>query len=61
MTTWAAKAAFQEKQQGMLKPGMDANFILVDNDIMQCAPDKILGTQVLSTYVNGKKVFKKNK
>lgn len=60
MTTWAAKAAFQEKQQGMLKPGMAANFILVDNDLMQCDPAKILATKVLYTYVNGKKVFGKN-
>ena len=60
MTTWAAKAAFQEKEQGMLKTGMAANFIMVDNDLMQCDPSKILGTKVLYTFVNGKKVFSKN-
>ena len=59
MTIWAAKAAFEEKEKGSLEKGKWADFIIVDNDIITCTPDKILGTSVLSTYINGEKVHGK--
>ena len=59
MTIWAAKAAFEEKEKGSLEKGKWADFIIVDNDIMTCAPNKILGTNVLSTYINGEQVHGK--
>jgi predicted amidohydrolase YtcJ len=56
MTIWAAKAAFEEKKKGSLEKGKAADFIMLDNDLMKCGEDKILGTKVLGTWVNGKKV-----
>ncbi len=56
MTTWAARAAFEEKEKGSLEKGMAADFIMVDTDIMQCQPADILKTKVLATYINGQKV-----
>lgn len=59
MTIWPAQAAFQEKELGSLTPGKYADFVLLDRDIMRIAPEAILGTRVLATYVSGRAVFEK--
>ncbi len=59
MTIWPAYAAFQEKDLGSLSPGKYADFVLLDRDIMRVAPEDILGTRVLATYVGGKAVYEK--
>jgi len=56
-TTGPAFAQFEEKEKGMLKPGMLADFVVVDRDITAVAPDKMLDTKVLRTVVGGKTVF----
>jgi predicted amidohydrolase YtcJ len=57
MTIWAAKAAFEEKEKGNLEPGKSADFIMIDNDLMNCDPQKILKTKVLMTFINGERVY----
>ena len=57
MTIWAAKAAFEEKEKGSLEKGKWADFIIVDNNLMKCAESAILKTKVLSTFINGEKVY----
>lgn len=59
MTIWPAIAAFQEKELGSLSPGKYADFVLLDRDIMRIAPETILDTRVLATYVAGKAVYEK--
>jgi predicted amidohydrolase YtcJ len=59
MTTWAAKAAFEEKEKGSLEIGMAADFIMLDTDLMNCPAYKILAAKTLYTYINGEKVFGK--
>ena len=59
MTIWAAKANFEEKEKGSLEKGKLADFVILDTDIMTTAPDNILKTRVLKTYVNGEKVYEK--
>ncbi len=59
MTIWAAKACFEENEKGSIEIGKFADFVVLDNDIMTIEEDKILNTKVLSTYVDGKIVFKK--
>jgi predicted amidohydrolase YtcJ len=59
MTIWAAKADFLEKEIGSLEVGKKADFIILDNDLMKVAEDKILQTKVISTYLGGKKVYGK--
>lgn len=59
MTIWAAKAAFEEKEKGSLEPGKSADFIITDTDFMKCSSNDILKTKVLSTYINGDKVYGK--
>ena len=57
MTIWAAKANFEEKEKGSLEKGKFADFIILDQDLLQTAPEKILHTQVISTFINGQKVY----
>ncbi len=53
MTTWAAKACFLEDEVGSIKPGMKADFVILDTDLMKCADEEILGTKVSDTYIGG--------
>lgn len=57
MTAWAAKAAFEEKEKGSLETGKAADFFICDKDLLSIQPGEIVNTKVLSTFVNGKKVF----
>ncbi len=59
MTTWAAKASFEEKQKGSLEKGKFADFIMLDTDLMNCDTAAILKAKVLATYSGGKKVYGK--
>lgn len=61
MTIWAAKAAFEEKEKGSLVAGKAADFIMLDTDLMEAAKDKLLQTKVVSTYINGEKVYSSKK
>jgi hypothetical protein len=56
-TTGAAFAEFAEKQKGKLEPGMLADFVVLDRDIIAASPAKILETKVLRTVVGGKTVY----
>ena len=42
---------------GSLSPGKIADFVVMDRDIMTVAPERILGTQVVATYVGGAAVY----
>ncbi len=57
MTIWPAKAAFQEQVLGSLTAGKYADFVLLDQDIMRIAPELVLQTHVLQTWVGGTKVY----
>jgi predicted amidohydrolase YtcJ len=35
MTTWAAKANFEEKEKGSIEVGKYADFVILDKDIMK--------------------------
>ncbi|HEX6534652.1 MAG TPA: amidohydrolase [Gemmatimonadaceae bacterium] len=57
MTLWPAYAAFQEHDLGSLTPGKYADFVVLDQDIMRVAPEDILATRVVATYVGGEAVY----
>jgi predicted amidohydrolase YtcJ len=59
ITLWPAYAAFQESLMGSLTPGKLADFVVLDQDIMRVAPEQVLHTQVLATYVGGKPVYER--
>lgn len=56
-TSEAAYASFEEDVKGMLKPGMLADFVLLDRDITAIPPEEIVDTEVLRTVVGGRVVF----
>ncbi|MDQ3470836.1 MAG: amidohydrolase, partial [Pseudomonadota bacterium] len=56
-TRGAAYAGFAEDKIGQLAPGKWADFIIVDRDISAVDPQSVYGTQVLETWVAGKKVW----
>ena len=56
-TTGAAYAEFEEKDKGLLQPGMLADFVVLDRDLTKVAPEEILRTKVLRTVVGGKTVY----
>ncbi len=57
MTSWAAKANFEEKEKGSLEKGKFADFIILDNDIMKETPEKLLMIKVLKTFLGGELVY----
>ncbi|MFT4154975.1 amidohydrolase [Parafilimonas sp.] len=59
MTIWAAKAEFLEKETGSLETGKKADFIILDKDLMKANLNDVLNTKVVSTYIDGKKVYGK--
>ena len=58
-TRRAAYAGFAEKQFGSLVPGQRADFLLIDRDISAARPADIRQTQVLETWIGGKRVYVK--
>jgi predicted amidohydrolase YtcJ len=60
MTLWPAIAAFQEADYGSLAPGKVADFVVLDQDIMSVAPERILATRVIATYLAGRPVYEQS-
>ncbi len=60
MTAWAAYANFEENEKGSIEAGKFADFIILDTDPMICELNKIPKIKVLSTYINGEKVYTQN-
>lgn len=61
VTLWAAKAGFQESKIGSIEADKNADFVVLDNDLMTCADSAILKTQVLKTVLGGVIVFDSGK
>lgn len=59
MTIWAAKANFEENEKGSLEKGKFADFVILDEDILKEAPEKLLGAKVVATFLGGEKVYEK--
>jgi predicted amidohydrolase YtcJ len=53
----AAYAAHQEKTLGTLEPGKWADFVIVDRDVFAVDPARIWSTEVLETWVGGRRVY----
>lgn len=59
VTTGAAFAAFAEQKFGRLAPGLRADFIFVDRDIMLASPADLRQTKLLETWVGGRRVYQR--
>ncbi|NIK72715.1 hypothetical protein FHS56_000201 [Thermonema lapsum] len=57
MTIWAAYANFEEKERGSLEAGKQADFIVVDRDLMKVEVAAIPEAKVLATFIAGEQVY----
>jgi predicted amidohydrolase YtcJ len=59
MTSQAAYANFEDEEKGSIEEGKYADFVILDRDLLKIEEEDILKTKVLSTYINGEKVFER--
>ncbi|MCB0402108.1 MAG: amidohydrolase [Flavobacteriales bacterium] len=57
ITIWAAIANFEENEKGSLEIGKAADFVMLDNDLMDAEEADIPNIRVLSTYIDGERVY----
>ncbi|WP_109124359.1 amidohydrolase [Dyella sp. C11] len=60
-TLGAAYASFMEGEVGALKPGMRADFVVLSGDLLTVSPRQIADLKPLSTWVDGKPVYRAEK
>ncbi len=58
-TTGAAYAEFAEKEKGMLRRGMLADFAIIDRDLTRIPPASIRDAHVVMTVVGGRTVYER--
>lgn len=56
-TQGSAAAAGRRRELGTLEAGMLADVVVLDRDLLSCAPENIQKTRVLATFVGGRCVF----
>ncbi len=57
MTIWAAYSCFQEYKRGSIEKGKDADFIILEDDIMTAPAQKLRTVKTARTVVGGETVF----
>lgn len=57
MTLDPAYASFSEHQLGSLEKGKKADFVVLDQDIMQVDMSKVLSTKVEATVIDGEVLY----
>lgn len=57
MTIWAAYSNFEENEKGSIEIGKFADFVILDQNIMEVEGSKIPNTKAVTTYLNGEKVY----
>ena len=59
MTLWAAYSNFEENEKGSITKGKFADFVILEENIMEVEEDKIPNIEVKATYLNGEEVYRK--
>jgi predicted amidohydrolase YtcJ len=57
MTIWAAYGNFEEARRGSIEVGKDADFVILEKDLMTAPAAELRDIRVKKTYVAGQKVF----
>lgn len=60
MTSWAAFGQFEEKEKGSIAKGKWADFVILDQDIMEVPYEELRETKVIQTHSGGQKVYELN-
>ena len=58
VTSWAAHACFMDRV-GSLEPGKDADFVILDRDIMTAPTEQLPATRVVATFLRGERFVQK--
>ncbi|ADR21024.1 amidohydrolase [Marivirga tractuosa] len=57
MTSWAAFGQFEDKEKGSIAKGKWADFVILDQDIMEVPQEELRTTKVIQTHSAGEKVY----
>lgn len=57
MTRWAAYACFEDHLRGSIAPGKQADFVVLDQDIMTVPNSRLRQTKVRQTWIGGERVY----
>jgi predicted amidohydrolase YtcJ len=57
MTIHGAYANFEEDEKGSIEVGKSADFIILDNDLISSAENRIPYTNIVATFIDGELVF----
>jgi len=57
MTIWAAIANFEENRKRSLEAGKSADFVILNQDLMEVEDSKILDSKVEKTFIEGEQVY----
>ncbi|VTQ05682.1 amidohydrolase [Sphingobacterium daejeonense] len=57
MTIWAAYSCFQDKKRGSIEKGKDADFVILEEDIMKAPNEELRDIKTLRTVIAGKTEF----
>ncbi|MCB8964428.1 MAG: amidohydrolase [Bacteroidales bacterium] len=60
MTIWAARSAFEENIKGSLEVGKNADFVILNFDLMNDSINAVPNIKIQQTYVNGEQVYSLN-
>lgn len=57
MTRWAAYANFEDNLRGSIAPGKQADFVVLDRDIMTVPNEQLRQAKVRQTWIGGERVY----
>jgi hypothetical protein len=60
-TSGAAYASFEESSKGTLAAGKLADFVIIDRNIFDIAPQEIRNARVVATFVGGRSVYEQSR